>query len=331
MARIIATLTALLLFPIASSSSIAQSFPSKPITLIVPAAPGGVTDDVARRLAKPLGTALKAEVVIQNTPGGGGAVGLQQLANAPSDGYTLLLLSANAAQSAGPKSFDARKVTFVEAIGEVPYVLAVPAGSALKEARDLFAKTRGKFTIGAPQAGSVGFANARMLEDVLGPGTAAVPFKGAEELAVALRGGSLDAGILPLFVAKQYLDSGQLRALAQTGTKRSFEIESIPTFGQAGFGGKFSVDWYAIIGPGGVSDQVVQALSSATRQALKEVTLKEYAIQPLPVDKGGFATLVDQRLATGVGGGGGETCGSGRCYCEAKRTCQNSPCDACTK
>ncbi len=261
----------------------AQEFPSKPVRIVVPFAPGGGNDAFARQLATRLGEALGQQVVVDNRPGAGGTVGTDAVAKAVPDGYTLLLghtgtLAINPALY--PKlPYDA-KTDFVAVgpLAQAPLVLVVPQASPMKTLADLIAQAKaapGAVSFASSGNGTGGHLAAELLEETAGVKLLHVPYKGTAPALTDLLGGQVQAMFSVIPPALPHVEAGRLRALAVTGARRSARLPQAPTVAESGFKGYESTLAYGLMAPRGTPEPVLKALSVALSKAVESVSLRD--------------------------------------------------------
>ncbi|HSV45521.1 MAG TPA: tripartite tricarboxylate transporter substrate binding protein [Ramlibacter sp.] len=252
-----------------------QSFPSKPIKVVVPFGAGGVADLTARVVAQKMAESLGQPMVIENKPGAGGVVAGEAVAKAAPDGHTLLLMSNATAVSAGLFNnlpFDAHKdFAPVSVIGSFDLAVMAPSGGKFKNIGELltYAKANpGKLNIGTINVGSTQNLAAELLKTSAGLDFQVVPFNGSPPLLNALRGGQVDASIEILGPMMGQIKGGALQALAVMGEKRASVLPQVPTLAESGVA-KFQVaSWNALAAPAGTPAAVIARLNSEVQRAL---------------------------------------------------------------
>ena len=251
-----------------------DSYPSKPIALVVPFPPGGVADIVARPAADAMGRFLKQPVVIENKPGAGGGIGMGYVAKAKPDGYTLLLALSSisilpeADKVIGrPPLYQLDQLVPIARLTADPTVLAVRADSPWKTLQELVADAKrrpGAITYGS--SGNYGTMHMpmEMFAAAAGIKLLHVPYTGGGPAVVALLGGNVDAISSGPSTVIQHVKAGKLRVLASWGDKRLASLPDTPTLSEAGFDAVF-FQWSALFAPAGTPEPVLAKLREAAR------------------------------------------------------------------
>jgi tripartite-type tricarboxylate transporter receptor subunit TctC len=274
--------TLLLFCALFASSARADDYPSKSIRLIVPFAAGGAVGAVARVLSTPLSASLGQPVVIDNRGGAGGIIGMDAVAKAAPDGYTLLLAHSGLTYMPGlykKLPFDPVK-DFAGVITAVSgsYVLAVSARAPFKSVAELVATAKanpGKLTYGSAGIGSTLHLAAEFFRRAAGIDILHVPYKGAAQATTDLVGGQVQMMFGPLVAIMPLADAGKLRALAVTSAKRSALAPNVPTMIESGISGFEVTGWYGLAAPAGTPKDVIDKLNGETNNALKSAELIE--------------------------------------------------------
>ena len=258
--------------------AMAQQYPSKPIVLVVPFAPGGTSELISRLVAQKLTERLGQQVVVENRPGAAGNIAMEQVARAAPDGYTLILghigtLAVNPAMF--PKlPYDAIKdFAPVSLIAAVPNIVtvnpAVPA-KTLKEFLDLARAKPGSINYGSAGNGSAGHLAMEYLKRIAKTDMVHVPYKGTGPMLTDLLAGQTQAtftGSSPLI---PHIKSGKLRALAVGSAVRIPSLPEVPTIAESGFAGFETSQWYGIIAPAKTPPAIIQKLSVEIAQVMKQ-------------------------------------------------------------
>ncbi|MCY7371581.1 MAG: tripartite tricarboxylate transporter substrate binding protein [Polaromonas sp.] len=260
-----------------SSGALAQAaWPAKqPIKFIAVFPPGGSVDQVARILALPLGQSLGQSVIVENRGGASGSIGTAAVAAAAPDGYTFGVVfdthGVNPTLIPG-MAFDTRKdLAAVSLIGTSAMVLATFAGSEYKTFADVAAAAKAKKNVsyGSIGSGSLGHLAMALLGKNGGIDWQHVPYKGGGPLMTDAVAGHVPLSIGSVFVTKPHIDSGRLRPLAVTTSKRSAELPNVPTVAESGFTGFDAPAWWAIIAPAKTPADVVKRMNEEINKVLK--------------------------------------------------------------
>ena len=248
---------------------------TRPITLVVPFAPGGIADLTARAVAKEMSALLKQPIVVDNKPSAGAIVGSQQVARAAPDGLTLLLMSNANAVSAGlfrKLPFDVEKdLAPITTLGYFDLALFVAADSPLKTVAHLLTRARaqpGKLTIGTIAAGSTQNLAAEYFKSLSGIDAVIVPYKGTPAVITALRAGEIDVGFEILGPMLGQVQAKVLRALAVTSDRRFAGMPDVPTVKESGLPSYNVASWNALAAPAKTPRAVIDRLQRAALQAL---------------------------------------------------------------
>lgn len=264
----------------------AADFPTKPIRFIVPYTAGGTTDLVARTVGQRVGEKLGQPVVIDNRGGAGGNIGMDAVAKAPADGYTIGFgaISTNALNPHIYKSmaFDPRKdFTAIGLLGTSTIVLEVPASSPIKSVPELIAAA--KKTPGLPYA-TAGAGTSMNLAGVMfaqmtGTQLTHVAYKGSGPAITDMLGGTVGIMFDNLPASLPHIQAGRLRALAVAGPSRSPALPEVPTIAEAGLKGYALEPWFGVYGPANLPPAIVKTLNQAFNEALAEPGIKDKLLQ----------------------------------------------------
>jgi tripartite-type tricarboxylate transporter receptor subunit TctC len=270
MKNVVAILLAV--FPLVAG---AQSFPTKPIRVIVPFGPGGVADITARVVAPKLGEGLGQPLVIENKPSAGGVVAGQEVARAAPDGYTLLLVSNGTAVSRAlfkSLPYDPDKdFAMISSIGFFPLVIMTDPKSRFKGLQDLIAeakKTPGKLNAGTIGIGSTQNLAAELFRSTTGTDFQIIPYKATGEVVTAAKSG--DAAVIFEILAPMtsHIKSGNLRALAVTGGKRFPSLPEVPTAIESGVAGYDVASWNGLAAPAKTPRAVIERMQQEVAKAV---------------------------------------------------------------
>ena len=306
--RNLAALAVLVAFCAAAMPAAAQTYPSRPITLIVPLPPGGTNDIMARAVADKLSAALGQQVVVENrAAGGSGTVGTRQVAHGTApDGYTILL-GYTSTLATGPSLFrnvgyDPRKdFAPIGLIASAPALLLVHPSLPVRNVKDLIAMMQGSsepFQLGTPGTGTVNYLAAVLFAQQAGVRAQMIPYKGSNALTTDLIGGHVKVGFNPIPVSRAALESGLIRALAGTSLKRSTALPNLPTLAESGLPGYDATLNYGLVAPAGTPRPIIDRLSKELRAALASEEVRRRIIQegaePEPTTPEEHAALIDR-------------------------------------
>ena len=260
------------------------AYPERPITVIVPFAPGGPTDIVARILAGAITKSLGAQVVVDNRPGAAGNIGMAAAARAAPDGYTLLLTStAIAVNTALSKNLPYDPFKDFAPISELvnaPNILVVRTDSGMASVADLVARAKekpGSFNYSSPGIGTKSHLTGEMLKLRAGIDMVHVPYRGAGPAAAAVLEGTVQVGSVATPPAEPLIASGQLKGLAVTGPKRWFSLPDVPTMIESGFPDFVSETFNALFAPAGTPPDIVALLVKVSQEAFQAEEAREQA------------------------------------------------------
>ena len=296
-------------FSVVSAQAQTAAYPTKPIRLIVPSAPGGGTDIAARLIAQGLTDSLGQAVVVDNRGGAGGTAGVTTAAkHSAADGYTLLLGSnghLSFATAINPRlPYDPQKdLTPISLAANQPFVLAVSSNVPANSLRELIALAKAKpgtVTYGSGGAGSASHLGVELFQLKAGVTLMHIPYKGTGPGMTALMSGELQVLMAGLATVLPQAKSGKIRVLAVSGTQRSRMAPEVPTVAEAGVPGyEFNV-WYGMMAPGGTPRPIVNRLAVEISRLLKApVVLERFAaagLEPVSNTPDEFAALLRREI-----------------------------------
>ena len=247
----------------------ADTYPSRPITLLVPFPPGGSADTVIRPIAQKVADALKQPIVIDNRPGGGGNVAAVATKQAAPDGYTLFLtnmgvMSVNPILTPDLRFDPVKDFQPITPIISFPHILVVPADSPAKNLAELaaWAKTKpGGLSFGSQGVGSGGQIIGEMFKSRVGAPMVHVPFRGAGPAATEIMAGRIDFLFTSYISIGEQAKAGKLRMIAVAGKKRTDAAPDLPTVAEAGFAGLDMDMWHGMVAPAGTPAAIVKRLN----------------------------------------------------------------------
>ncbi|RDK07410.1 tripartite tricarboxylate transporter substrate binding protein [Cupriavidus lacunae] len=289
----VARLTALLLCAASIGTAAAQSYPQRPVRLIVPYAPGGSADIAARLVSDAWSKSLGGTIVVENRAGAGGNIGVDAVAKAAADGYTIGLQTVSLAINPGlfPRMpYDTLKdLAPIGMVASSQHVLVVNNNVPAKNLQELIAAakaTPGKLTYGSAGNGSTFHMSAELFKSVANVSIVHVPYRGGGPALVDTIAGQVDMSFPVVSAAQQHVQGGKLRALAVTGTRRSPQLPNVPTAAEAGLPGYAFETWFMVFAPAGTPRPVIDKLNAALNttlaaQVTRERMLKE-GFEPTP-------------------------------------------------
>jgi tripartite-type tricarboxylate transporter receptor subunit TctC len=269
-----------LLSALLALASHAQTFPSRPLRVLVPLSPGGGMDAVTRSLAQSLTDSLGQSVVVDNRPGAGSQVALEILADAAPDGHTLMMLSATTViyPMLYPSRFDlVRDFAPVSQVTAQGYALVVhpslPAQSVLELVKYARANP-GKLNYGSSGIGSPIHMTTELFQIATSTQMIHVPYKGLGAAYADLVGGRIDLSFATIISSQVHIRSGRLRVLAVTPAKRAPALPDTPTLAEAGVPGVVVVNWYGLVAPTGTPKAAIDRVAAETIKAVRAPELK---------------------------------------------------------
>jgi tripartite-type tricarboxylate transporter receptor subunit TctC len=304
--RVLAAAAATVL-SLASASALAQAYPTKPIRIIVPFAPGGGSDFIARVVAPPLHKALGQQVLVDNRPGAGSTLGTENALKSPPDGYTLLLISGS--YTTAPSLYKNLKYDAVNDMAPViqtengPYVITVHPSLPVKNVKDLvaLAKARPK-QINYASTGNGGITHlaSELFAMRTGIRITHIPYKGTGPGVVDTVAGNTQMMIAAVSAAMGHVNSGRLRGLAVSSPKRLSALPNMPTVMESGF--KYQVNnWHGIIAPKAVPATVIAKLNSEINKISQDPAfakrIEKDGLEPAGGTPEAFAALLKSEIA----------------------------------
>lgn len=294
-----------------AGSALAQApYPNKPIRLIVPFAPGGSTDIAARLVAEFGGRELGQQIVVENKPGAGGSTGMEFVAKAAADGYTLGMATvsthgSNPAVYGSRLKYDPVKdFTPITNVATTPSVFAVHPGVPVSSMKEFINRARsapGTLSYATPGTGSLGHANMAHLAALAQIELLHVPYKGSGQALNDALAGQVNAITDNLPSALPHIKSGKLRALVVLAEKRSPSLPDVPTYAELGYPQMGGGGWFGVVAPAGTPASVVARLNAAIHKAMKHPEfvqkMEESGATPIPGTPAEFARSIEQAVS----------------------------------
>ena len=288
-------LLALLVAWCALAQAQSDSYPSKPIRLIIPFAPGGSTDQIGRLIATALAPRLGQPVVVENRPGAGAQIGYESVLRVPADGYTLLLGSSDGSaivpvMKKKPPYDPLKDFTPIAGVARVPLVYVAKSAFPPNTLAELvtYAKANpGTVRIGSAGVGSILHLGAEQLVLATGIDLIHVPYKGGGPMMTDIVGGHIEMVVTSADFTKRFMDTGQLKAYAIADTERHALLPTVPTTTEVGLPQLQVVSWFGFLGPAGLPRPIVDRVAKELAVIVGDNAIKERMLQV-----GGTATYL---------------------------------------
>jgi tripartite-type tricarboxylate transporter receptor subunit TctC len=264
-----------------AQASNATTYPARTIRLVVPSAAGGAPDAICRLLGNELATALGQPIVIDNKPGAGGAIGMTEIARASPDGYTLgygnvVTLAINKSLYA-KLPYDPDALTSIALMGTVQNALVVRKDLPVSTVKELieYAKSRpGKLSMGSAGNGTTGHLGGELFKSLTGTFITHIPYRGSPQAIQDLIGGQIDLMFDNLSSIGPHITNGRVKALGVSGSRRAPSFPQIPTVQESGVKGYETTAWGGIVGPKGLSSDIVTRLNTEINKILATPTIR---------------------------------------------------------
>ncbi len=304
----VAKLLALVSIVVFAYPAAAQSdYPSRPVRILVPSSPGGGTDILARVLADHLSRSMGGQFFVENRPGAGQMIGIEAVARAAPDGYTLLMAASTLAINPAmyrKVSYDALKdFAPITQVAGLPNVLLVHPSLPVRTLQELIALAKdkpGHLTYASAGIGTSPHMGMELFKSMAGIDLVHVPFRGTGPAVTEMLSGRVPAGLSNTMTAIPHIEGGTLRALAVTGAGRAGALPKVPTIAEAGVPGYEALQWYGLLAPAGTPTAIVERIAADVAAALRLPDVKERLAADGAEAVGGtpaaFAALIKEEL-----------------------------------
>lgn len=261
----------------------AQAWPAKPIRLVVPFPAGGGTDIIGRELTQKITEGSKWTFIVDNKPGSGGNIGIDNIAKSPADGYNLVLgqtsnLAINPSLYAKLPYDPVKDLTPVSMVASAPLALVVAANSPLRTLADLVAAAKARpdqINFATSGNGTVAHLATELFKKEANIKLTHIPYKGAAQGLNDVIGGQVEVYVSSIPTLIGHIKSGKLRALAVTSLKRVDDLPEVPTIAESGYKGFEAVTWFGVLGPANLPKDITARLNAEINKALQTTELKK--------------------------------------------------------
>lgn len=280
-----------------------QTYPVKPVRIVVPFTPGSGSDILARAVSQKISASWKQPVVVDNRPGAGGTIGTAIVAKAPPDGHSLIVVSVG--HVVNPAIYKIlpydtlRDFSGVVPLANLPSVLAVSKDSRVATVRELIALAKskaGNINYVSGGIGSGSHVNAEKFKAVTGISSTHIPLKGAADMLTELMAGRVEYGFLPIIAAVPTIKDGRVVAIAVSTNRRSSVLPNIPTIGEAGFPAAEFDFWIGVLAPAATPRPIVKEVNEEISKALKlpdvSARLAALGAEPMPMSAEEFDSFM---------------------------------------
>jgi tripartite-type tricarboxylate transporter receptor subunit TctC len=289
------------------SPTMAEDFPSKPLTFVVPYPPGGANDNIARILAKKISENVGQAVVVENKPGASGMIAGEFVSKAAPDGYTFMIDQSSIVMNPSlykEVRFNVRKdLAPVTSPANMTHLLIINTDLPIRTVQDLIARAKaepGKMNYSSPGTGSPQHVAMEAFKRAAGIDIVHVPYKGGSPAMLAVMSGDVQMTLISVATSMPQLKAGKVRAIAMLGGERSKLLPDVPTFAEMGYKG-MATPWLGIFAPAGTPAPIVQRLNAEFVRALKDPQVRErldqQAFETVGSSPEEFARFLDEELA----------------------------------
>ena len=294
--------SALAAFPAGS-----QTYPTKPVRIVVPFPAGGTSDILARAVGQKLGDETKQQFIVDNRPGAGTNIANELVAKAPPDGYTLLMNTAAIAINMTlyrKVNFDAVKdFAPISVFSQSPNILTVHPSLPVKDVKDLVALAKskpGSLNYSSAGSGTTQHLTAELFKLKTGTNIVHIPYKGSAPSLTALLSGEVSLTFANIPAISSHVKSKRLRALANAGFKRADQLPDVPTLKESGINGVEVVVWYGLLAPAGTPKEIVNSLGSSVAKVTKSADMRrilhEQGAEPVGNSPEEFSKLLREEV-----------------------------------
>lgn len=276
----------------ATSEAVAESYPDKPVRVVVPFPPGGGTDVLARIIAEKI--SWSQPLVVENRPGAAGLLGAEMVAKSPADGYTLLMTALGGITAGTIDSFS--PIILVAAPPNVVVVHPSVSANNVRELIDLARAQPGKLNFGSSGAGSLSHLAGELFKSSANIKITHVPYKGMGQVLGDLIGGHIQFAIAPLAAVNSHIKSGKMRAIGVTSSGSYDPLPDAPTIADSGVPGYEAINWFGLLAPAGVDRAIVDKISAEFNRILKlpevKARLTQIGADPVGGSPGEFSRYI---------------------------------------
>lgn len=303
----IARRVAALALAAAAAAASAQSYPTRPVRIVVPFGPGGVADISARAVAQKMGESMGQQVIVENKPSAGGILASETVAKAEPDGYTLLFITnGNSVSESLFKSLPYNSVKDfapVSTVGFFDFVFVVKNDSDIKSMRDLLARMKanpGKYNIGTINPGSGQHLSAELFKSMAGVDAQIITYKSTPQVLTAVIAGQVDVGLDIVAPVMAQVKGGALRMIAVSSKERSRILPDVPTVAESGVPGYESESWNGVAAPAATPPAIIERLNKEVRAAVAAPEVRK-RLHDLGIDaRAGTPAQLRERLVADI-------------------------------